>query len=700
MSISSKLAGLLRRLREVPPQPPAPSAVSAEQVALPERWEDQFSAPGLTAAGWIEQRRAGGRLYSDLSPAAIDRLRVRFPNQSARTRRAADRVCRHEFDLLGSGPYTPVDPDRPRAADGYTPIDWALDPIAGKRFPTGFPFSDWNPQMRPGLADIKLPWEIGRCQHWPTLGQAFRLTGDERYAAELLRQHADFLEMNPVGDGVQYVCTMDIAIRAFNWAIAFELIRTARVFDATAAVFAYRSMFEVGLFIESHLENKYEVTSNHFLSNAVGLYALGVVFADLPVGQRWLREGRQWLEQEMKVQVLEDGADYESSIPYHRLVAELFLSGARLAECEGAPLSAFYLDRLRRMIDFLAGVLRPDGLLPQVGDADDGRVHIFTDYGTWPPQDGRHLIGPAAMLLREPSWLGTGDEDSLWEAAWWGYADEPAPSAVTDTRGARLFEHAGIAIARSSRAYLLVSNGRVGTNGFGNHKHNDLLAFEFHGDGVPLLVDPGSYVYTSDPDARNLFRGTSFHNTVIVDDVEQNDIRADYLFRMFETSTVEHRVFEDAPAFTDYRGRHTGYERLPAPVTHDRAFRVLKDEGALCIVDRFTGSGRHALRWHFHFAPGVVIEQTAPSEVTLTAGAQRWRFQASGDLSVTMTDAWYSPSYGVRLPCRAINLSMTADVADLACAFTIGPDAWAGSGAATTALSTFRAHPEPAGSGR
>ena len=65
-----------------------------------------------------------------------------------------------------------------------------------------------------------------------------------------------------------------------------------------------------------------------------------------------------------------------------------------------------------------------------------------------------------------------------------------------------------------------------------------------------------------------------------------------------------------------------------------------------------------------------------------------------------MTDAWYSPSYGVRLPCRAINLSMTADVADLACAFTIGPDAWAGSGAATTALSTFRAHPEPAGSGR
>ena len=32
----------------------------------------------------------------------------------------------------------------------------------------------------------------------------------------------------------------------------------------------------------------------------------------------------------MQVQVLADGADYESSVPYHRLVTELFL-GARAA---------------------------------------------------------------------------------------------------------------------------------------------------------------------------------------------------------------------------------------------------------------------------------------------------------------------------------------------------------------------------------
>ena len=314
---------------------------------------------------------------------------------------------------------------------------------------------------------------------------------------------------------------------------------------------------------------------------------------DLPVGQRWLRQGREWLEQEMKVQVLDDGADYESSVPYHRLVAELFLAGARLAERDGGPLSEAYRASLKRMAAFMVAVLRPDGLMPQVGDADDGRLHIFSDYGVWQPQDARHVVAPAALMFGEPSWLGLAGDAGLWEAAWWGYdVDDIHAVATAATNAARLFEHAGVAVVKSHQLYLLVTNGRVGTNGFGNHKHNDLLSFEFHAGGVPLIVDPGSYVYTSNPDARNLFRGTAYHNTIRIDGVEQNDLRPDYLFRMFETSTVEHLGFADTPTHAQYRGRHTGYERLAGPVAHERTFRLVKDPGALLIVDRLVGPAR------------------------------------------------------------------------------------------------------------
>jgi len=400
------------------------------------------------------------------------------------------------------------------------------------------------------------------------------------------------------------------------------------------------------------------------------------VFGDLPSGERWRRLCRGWLEDEMRVQVLPDGADYESSIPYHRLVAELFLSGWRLGECDGAPLSREYHARLRGMIEFLQAVLRPDGGLPQVGDADDGRVHLFSEYGTWNPQDARHLLAPSAAVFHEPGWLTTDDPWARWEGAWWGL-DLPAPDPAAAREISRLFPDAGIAVVRRPQAYLIVTNGKVGTNGFGNHKHNDLLSFEFHGGGSPLLVDPGSYVYTSNPEARNLFRGTAYHNTLRVDGIEQNDIRPDFLFRMFETSAVEHLAFVDTAEYSEYRGRHSGYERLPSPLTHERSFRLAKPDAALLIVDRLTGAGIHTLSWHFHVAPGVDVESGQRGEWVLVTVAGRWSLRADAMLSAAVSDAWYSPSYGVRQPCRAIDFTVDADVSvSPSYQFTLAPEGW------------------------
>lgn len=664
MSVISRLRQLLRRVRAVEPVAPAtPGAAGPAPWTPPLRLDDQLRDAGLTLDAWLASRASSAALYADVPEHVLDLCRMHHADRVLQTIGAADRVCAHEFDLLGSGPKTIVDATRP-VVDGYRPIDWNVDPILGLQFPTGFPHKTWNPTMRPGLADIKWPWEIGRCQHWVTLGQAYRLTRDERYALEIVRQHADFIEVNPTAIGVQFVCTMDVAIRAYNWAIAFDLIRESSSFDRAAAACAYRSLFDVGQFIIAHLENTYEVTSNHFLSNIVGLYGVGVVFASVAAGRQWIDQSHAWIEKEMQVQVLPDGADYESSVPYHRLVAELFLGAARLGTFAGDPFSPEFLQRLRGMIEFHEALLRPDGMMPQVGDADDGRLHIFSDYGSWKPQDGRHLLGPAGAIFSTPEWIASGGDCARWEAAWWGFDPQAFPAAASLPARAKLFPDAGIAVCRrESGDYLLITNARVGTNGFGNHKHNDLLAFEFHAAGVPLLVDPGSYLYTSDPDARNLFRATRSHNTLVVDGTEQNDIRLDYLFRMFETSAVHHLGFTASPDRVEYRGSHTGYERLASPVTHERAFTLTAD-ATLHVTDRLTGTGAHAFAWHFHFAPGVMVEP-GDRHLNLTAGGNRFRLAASVPMATSVSDAWYSPSFGVRVPCRAADFTMTADVATL-----------------------------------
>src|SRR5262249_25222257 len=209
---------------------------------------------------------------------------------------------------------------------------------------------------------------------------------------------------NPVGIGVNWTCTMDVALRAVSWAIGLELVHPSRALDERFWIRAYEALFEHGAFIRANLENTYEVTSNHFLSNVAGLWFLGAVFADLPDGAAWQSFARTSLEQEIDVQVLPDGADFESAVPYHRLVAELFLGSLRLADFQGAPLSAHYRARVRDMVAYLAGVTRPDGLMPQVGDADDGRLHVMDGAGRTPPQDGRHLAGAGAAIFPERDW--------------------------------------------------------------------------------------------------------------------------------------------------------------------------------------------------------------------------------------------------------------------------------------------------------
>lgn len=669
----ARLKSLLDRLRTAPvlatapvpaapPLPPAPTL--AEELALSEQ----------TTAQWTSARRTShGRLYSSLSDPQVQHLVAACPDQVRATTRAADRVCRHEFDILGSGPFVPVDPGRPKVGD-YQPIDWYLDPILNLRFPEKVPYKSWNlMEMRPGLADVKLPWEIGRCQHWLPLAQAFAITRDERYAAEILNQHDDFVEANPVGFGIQWTCTMDVAIRALNWAQALELVQSRTAMPALRLEMMYASLFTVGHFIERNLENHYEVTSNHFLSNVIGLFGLGVLFADLPSGQRWLGQCRGWLEQEMRVQVLPDGADYESSVPYHRLVTELFLSGWRSAECEGTSLSASYREKLAAMVDFLRQVLRPDGKVPQIGDADDGRVHIFSDYGRWDPQDARHIFAPAAAILGRPEWALAGDPWASWETAWWG-CNMPDIAGVEVSPVAQFFPDAGLAVVKNDRHYLLIANAKVGTNGFGNHKHNDLLSFEFHDRGTPVFVDPGSYVYTSNPEMRNHFRSTAAHNTVVVDGVEQNEFKTEWLFRMFEKAIPEHVEFVSNAESTRYRGRHHGYARLPQPVIHERALTLQHDSGVLSITDSFYGHGQHTMAWHFHCAPGISVTPSGAGQCQLAAGDSRWSLRFADALASSIAASWYSPSYGVRQPATVIAFAVTQSIAPAArWTFTLEP---------------------------
>ena len=637
---------------------------SVENIMTPATSLDaELAESGRDFATFLTARRSAPRQYIELARAHAQTLRTIDPQRWTQLTIDADRILKHEFDLLGSGFCLYADPDRPPRPNGYKPIDWYLDPVRKLRFPRGVPYKEWKLyEMRPANADVKYPWELSRSQHWVTLAQAWVLTRDARYAREIADELDDFIEANPVGMGVNWTCTMDVGLRAANWCLALALVQDAPTLSNAFWRRAYGALFDHGQFIRANLENTYEVTSNHFLSNVIGLHYLGAEFFDLPSGQKWNEFAHKALETEIDVQVLPDGADFESAVPYHRLVTELFLGSARLAELQKTPLSAHYRDVLSKMVDYVVGVMRPDGLMPVIGDADDGRLHIFSDQGSWNRQDARHVLAPAALFLDRRDWFASAGDVGAWEAAWWGYDPAQAKTgAGAPPDLVKLFPEAGVAIARRSGNYLAVTNGIVGTKGFGNHKHNELLGFELHVGGRAFLVDTGSYVYTSDFAARNAFRSTAAHNTVMVDATEQNEVNPEWIFRMFEKADPKHEKFAEEGDTVLYRGSHTGYTRLESPVAHARDFRFDLITGALDLTDELDGDGVHTLDWFFHAAPGVDVSEAGPGAILLKSGDIALRLAYDARLSARIEDGWVSPSYGAKRAAKRIVLSWSGE---------------------------------------
>ena len=512
----------------------------------------------------------------------------------------AEAIAAHRFDLLGSGPID-LGPRIAWTCDFKTGAVWALDHISRV------------PIVRGDGSDIKVPWELSRAQHLPLLAAARRLTGESRFVDEIGDQLRHWIAANPIERGPNWACTMDVAIRAANWLAALALLDEPPPWlDEVAA-----SLLLHGRFIRSHVEWG-EVRGNHYLSDVVGLLTVAALFSGSREGRAWATWATAELEREMRHQIRPDGCDHEMSVPYHRLVCELFVCGAQHAEalCPGTLSSAFY-ERLDRMLQFVADYTRPDGLAPQAGDADDGRYLPLGDYGGGDQRDHRHLFRQARRGV-------------------------PAP------RGHAAYADAGWYVMRHGAFWAIVRCGDVGLEGVGAHAHNDQLSFELCLGDQPLLVDPGAYVYTPDPVARNAFRATAAHATLQVDGREQNPLRSDYLFSLEDRAGARSLAWEADGAQATFLGEHRGF----APVVHRRRVRFDGAAGTVEVDDEVIGGGE-SLQWSFPLAAGAQVEVVGAAATALWPGATL-QLQAPDGVTWSVEQGWTSPRYGVREPAPVL----------------------------------------------
>ena len=516
---------------------------------------------------------------------------------------SADQALIHEFDLLGSDTVK------------LNPIDWHLDLKNGARWQKGF----YKEIQTPKGADIKMPWELSRCQHLLWLGEAWLLTKEQKYAKEIIDEICWWIEDNPLMYTVNWKCAMDVAFRAVNWMFALNLIVGFEGFDNSFVLKVSRSLWQHGFFIRNNLEKVIPNSNNHYASDLVGLLYLGELFGESRKGNSWLRFSMKEFYRETLHQVFPSGVHYERSVSYHRMMTEMLSYPIYMLNRmnENVPLEV--MERIGNMYSYIAAYTKPNNLSPLIADNDNGRFVPFLS------RDFRKhgYLNDANSI--ENRFISVGLQ----------------PQFCKSNRESEFYQDAGMAIIRKKDDYLIINNGgysccpNEAETIVVTHTHNDFLSFELTLGGKDILVDAGTYLYTSSDADRNAFRSATKHNTIVVDGEEQNSFASAFSLRR-NIKSGRFQQLKDGSIVGDYT-------TIKGRMHHQRQF--VFDDDRLVLIDDLTKTGDgHKAKLYLHFAE--CIEPSIEGNVLILNSGLIIDFDITPSCLEVIDDA-ISPSYGI-----------------------------------------------------
>lgn len=524
---------------------------------------------------------------------------------------------------------------------------WHRDPETGREAPTGFAYSIdvRDPTV---VGNIKAVWERSQHQAESVLALAYRLTGREAFAALTESRLRSWVRANPVLTGVNWSSPLELAIRLISWVWVERLLRDtpyhAPLFGPAGCMWRpiyWHQRVLAGDFSHGSSAN------DHLIGEMAGLYISATVWPRFQRSKSWRREARSKLEVEAICQTFPSGLDREQAFGYHLYVCGFLLLAGLEAERGGRPFGEEYRERVQAMLDAIVRLRDAGGHLPRWGDSDDSvplRLH------------GRGPELADWLLELGEKWPGftIGDRRAAAPALPTAVIDPPlgrGESRASRANGSEAFTDAGVYVLTSRRGALdellcQVDAGPLGYLSLAAHAHADALSLTLNVAGRPILVDPGTFAYHSRLEWRRYFRGTSAHNTIVVDGEDQSLPGGPFLWlRHARCQVHEWTVRREGGLLT---ASHDGYERLDDPVRHRRTVRL--DDRRLHVTDRLEGRGEHDVAARWHFAPECrvtssddrVLVRRDRVEVELVPDPScEWSVDVGGQ-----EGGWYSPRFG------------------------------------------------------
>lgn len=307
-------------------------------------------------------------------------------------------------------------------------------------------------------------------------------------------------------------------------------------------------------YLDKHYE--YHLLGNHLLENAFSMLMGGYYFQNAD----WKERARRVLHKQLNEQILADGAHFELSPMYHRIILLRVLEAISYVDSR-SELNSFLRAKAEKMLGWLTQMTFSNGDIPHFNDsADDIAL------------SGEQLQNLAYSLNLENK-----------------------INKLSDSGYRRI---------REGKLEIIADVHGISPSYQPGHAHADHLSFALYSSGRPFIVDQGTSTYAIS-ERRNWERSSVAHNTVTVKSMNQSEVWSG--FRVGRRAKVN--ILEDTKRLIKASVSYPG-------VTHIRSFMV--ESSSLTIVDEVKAKHSATLRFFLH--PLVVIKQQSDSEIFFESG--------------------------------------------------------------------------------
>lgn len=476
--------------------------------------------------------------------------------------RVADEVCRQEFKF-----------------DLRWDMEQTTEPVIFK--------DKINWLYMPG-DDPEFIFAFNRMRFWICLGQAYAVTKDEKYAETFVNQLLGWIESVPhTEENDKAWRTLETGLRMEYWIKAMMYFKGSPAITEKVMDKFVESMTEHAEFIMS-VWNWYNMMSNWGVMANHGLFIAGVMLPETERTKEYVKTAIKRLDTEIRLQVYEDGSQWEQSPMYHNEVLQLFYTVIILAQRNNIELPEGFAEKVHKMA--LANVYwqKPNGEEISNGDSDEIDVRDVTTIG--------------AAFFHDPILKGSGYPELDFDSAW-----EVGAELAEEYKNMQAKHPESLTLALSDSGNVYIRSGwnkedtflhfHCGTLGAG-HGHSDQLHIDLYANEEDILMDSGRYTYVNKPE-RFEFKDAKAHNTSLVDGAScYNYIDS------WECSSLDRAVNLKFKDFKDYayaEGGHLGYmKNKNGGVFANRRVIYIKPD-IFILADEFYTNGNHSYQNFLHF---------------------------------------------------------------------------------------------------